>query len=137
MENYFKSYKWRIKMRKFLIKIIKKNKFLYNVASYLNRKITKKVSIVPKQIEGNTTYMCYTLKDLSELEKIILHYDTIKKYDSQLVILIKNNKYNLKMHTLIEENPKIIFISHNYIEKYKKQLDFKNFIFIEYNKNNY
>ena len=72
------------------------------------------------------------MDELEELEKVQEHYKLIQTEQTELLIIIKNNKYNLYMHELIENNPKINFISLSYIEKYHREISIKNLIFLDY-----
>lgn len=118
-------------MKKIIVKLIKKNPFIYKKAILIHQKFILKKTARKKSLYK---YICYTLNNIDELEKIKEHYDLIKKQNTKLVIIINNPNYNLQLHTLIEANPKIIFISYDYIEKYNKTLNLGNSIFIDYTK---
>ena len=117
-------------MKRLLIKFIKKVPFLYNIAKSINKKIYPNKFIEEKDDEN--IYICYALDELEELEKVQEHYKLIQTEQTELLIIIKNNKYNLYMHELIENNPKINFISLSYIEKYHREISIKNLIFLDY-----
>lgn len=117
-------------MKRLLIKFIKKVPFLYNIAKSINKKIYPNKFVEKK--DDDNIYICYALDELEELEKVQEHYKLIQTEQTELLIIIKNNKYNLYMHELIENNPKINFISLSYIEKYHKEISIKNLIFLDY-----
>lgn len=118
------------KMKRLLIKFIKKVPFLYNIAKSINKKIYPNKFVEKK--DDDNIYICYALDELEELEKVQEHYKLIQTEQTELLIIIKNNKYNLYMHELIENNPKINFISLSYIEKYHREISIKNLIFLDY-----
>lgn len=117
-------------MKRLLIKFIKKVPFLYNIAKSINKKIYPNKFVEKK--DDDNIYICYALDELEELEKVQEHYKLIQTEQTELLIIIKNNKYNLYMHELIENNPKINFISLSYIEKYHREISIKNLIFLDY-----
>ena len=91
-------------MKRLLIKFIKKVPFLYNIAKSINKKIYPNKFVEKK--DDDNIYICYALDELEELEKVQEHYKLIQTEQTELLIIIKNNKYNLYMHELIENNPK-------------------------------
>ena len=117
-------------MKRLLIKFIKKVPFLYNIAKSINKKIYPNKFVEKK--DDDNIYICYALDELEELEKVQEHYKLIQTEQTELLIIIKNNKYNLYMHELIENNPKINFISLSYIETYHREISIKNLIFLDY-----
>ena len=118
------------KMKRLLIKFIKKVPFLYNIAKSINKKIYPNKFVEKK--DDDNIYICYALDELEELEKVQEHYKLIQTEQTGFLIIIKNNKYNLYMHELIGNNPKINFISLSYIEKYHREISIKNLIFLDY-----
>lgn len=117
-------------MKRLLIKFIKKVPFLYNIAKSINKK--RHLKKLKANQDDETKYICYTLDEIEELCKIREHYKSIKTPNTSLLIIIKNGKYNLQIHELIENNPNINFISLNYLEKYNKRIDIRNCIFLNY-----
>ena len=106
-------------MINFLIRIVKKSRFLYNLAKKVNRKINPMP--LPK-INKSFLYYSYIMKEDSDLEKIKENYSQIKKHNSKLFILVKNENLNLSMNKFIRENPDICFASFDYFKKYRSVL---------------
>lgn len=102
-----------------IIRIVKKSPFLYNLAKKINRK--RNPMPLPKT-NKSILYYSYIMKEESDLEKIKENYSQIKKYNSKLFILVKNESLNLSLHKFIRKNPDICFASFDYFKKYRSFL---------------
>lgn len=118
-------------MKKTIIKFIKRIPFLYKLARFVNKKLNPNKFF--KKVEDDNKYICYVLQHIDELEKIQEHFTLLKTDKTRLLVVIKNKKYNLMLHNLIQENKDINFISYDYLEKYNKKIELKNIIFLDYN----
>ena len=107
-------------MINFIIRLIKKIPFLYNLANKIVKKIKKK-GVSPKSTT-NIIYYGYILKNLDELLIIKEKYKNLQKHNTKLLVLVDNSKCNILMHKLIRENPKTNFASSDYFEKYHAKL---------------
>ena len=118
-------------MKKIIIKLIKKNPFIYKKIIFIHQKFILKRTVGKK---NKYKHICYALNNIDELKNIQEHYSLIKTPTTKLVIIINHSDYNLQLHKLIEQNPKITFISYDYISKYTSRINLPNCIFIDYEK---
>ena len=121
-------------MKDKIIKFIKQNPFLYNLAKKVNRKLNK---IPPKQeYFSNIVYYIYILKEQDDLEKIKKHYKKVEENNSKLLIVIDNKDVATTIHKLIRENQNILFVDLNYFKYYQTKLQISKFIMLDYKEEN-
>lgn len=113
-----------------IIAFIKKSPFLYNLAKRVNRAFAK-TSNVPKKAAAFSYYV-YIMKSEDELDKIIEHYNEIKKFNTKLFVLVDNKKLNILIHKFIRENPDICFASFDYFKKYRSKLSNYRVMWLNY-----
>ena len=117
-------------MKNYLIKLIKKNKYLYSFARKVYYRIWKKPVVKRSNLE-EMKYVVYVLKNMDELEKIKEHYSKLKIKDYLLMIIVDNPDYNLNIHELISSESCAI-VSADYFRRYYKKLNLKNVIILDY-----
>ncbi len=115
----------------FIIRFVKKNPFLYNLAKRVNGRLNRNsIPAVSKNV--TSTYYAYIIKNLNELETVKKKYEDLQKYNTKLFVLVDNPNYNIMMHKLIRENPDISFASFDYFKKYSAKLTNNNFMWLNY-----
>ena len=110
-------------MKNFVIKLVKDNPILYRGAKKVYRTFQP---AKPTVYRNNDYRIVYLISDPEEMLEIIAHYNSYRRENTSLVILVKGNA--LKMHMLIRQYPGIIFYSMDYYKKYQKRLYIKNMI---------
>ena len=110
-------------MKNFVIKLVKDNPILYRGAKKVYRTFQP---AKPTVYRNNDYRIVYLISDPEEMPEIIAHYNSYRRENTSLVILVKGNA--LKMHMLIRQYPGIIFYSMDYYKKYQKRLYIKNMI---------
>lgn len=110
-------------MKNFVIKLVKDNPVLYRGAKKVYRTFQP---AKPTVYRNNDYRIVYLISDPVEMPEIIAHYNSYRRENTSLVILVKGNA--LKMHMLIRQYPGIIFYSMDYYKKYQKRLYIKNMI---------
>ena len=118
-------------MKNKIIQFIKKHPFLYNLAKKINRRMNN----VPVKVDyvTNTIYYTYMLKKEEELPLIKKHYNTIKRDNTKLLVIVDNKEYNKYLHKWIRENVKVLFASLDYFKKYHKNLNANRLVLLDYN----
>lgn len=110
-------------MKNFVIKLVKNNPVLYRGA----KKVYRTFQPAKPTIYRNDDYsIVYQLSDPQEMPEILSHYNSFRRENTRLVVLVRGN--TLKMHILIREYPGVIFYSLDYYQKYRKRLYIKNMI---------
>ena len=117
-------------MINFLIRLVKKSPFLYNLEKKINR-LLKRNTAAPKR-EKYITYYCYIMKNLNELDAIKENYKNLQKYNTKLFILINNPSYNIIINKIIRENPDICFADLDYFKKYQAKLSNYRMMWLNY-----
>lgn len=119
-------------MKNTLIRIVKNNKFLYNFAKKINRRLNR---IPPKKEYkySDKTYYTYLLNNLNEIDKIEKHYNKIKNNKSELLIVIENDIISKDIHKLFRQYDNILFCDENYFRKYNKNFKCEKIILMDYN----
>lgn len=110
-------------MKNFVIKLVKNNPVLYRSAKKVYRTFQP---AKPTVYQNNNYRVVYQISDPDEMPGVIAHYNSYRRENTCLVILVKGN--TLKMHTLIRQYPGVIFYSLDYYKKYQKRLYIKNMI---------
>lgn len=117
-------------MKNKIIKFVKKNPFLYNLAKKINRRLNR---IPPKQeYHSKCIYYTYMMSNKEELELIKAHYNTIKTDKSKLFIVITDKEHQKDIHRLIRENLDILFADINYFKKYQKKMIMDRMLLLDY-----
>lgn len=110
-------------MKNFVIRLVKNNPVLYRGA----KKVYRTFQPAKPTIYRNNDYsVVYQLSDLEEMPEILRHYNSFRRENTRLAVLVRGN--TLKMHILIREYPGVIFYSLDYYQKYRKRLYIKNMI---------
>ena len=104
-------------MKNFVIKIVKNNPVLYRSAKKVYRTFQP---AKPTVYQNNDYRIVYQLSDVGDMQKIIAHYNSFKRENTSLVILVRGN--TLQMHKLIRKYQGVIFYSLDYYKKYQKRL---------------
>ncbi|MBR1414169.1 MAG: hypothetical protein IJ574_05845 [Bacilli bacterium] len=78
-------------MKDKIIKTIRSNKILFNIAKKANNIIDKPSKNVYKD---NYTYFVYKLNNIDDIDSIIKKYNEKKHNNSRLVIMVDENNYN-------------------------------------------
>lgn len=119
-------------MKNKIIQFIKNHPFLYNLAKKFNRKLNR----VPVKVDYVTRiiYYTYTMKNEEDLEKIRKNYNTIKRTETKLFIILDNKDLNKNIHRYIRENTDIMFASLDYFKKYHKTLNTNKIVLLDYNR---
>lgn len=118
-------------MKSAIIGIVKKNKFLYNLAKKVNRKLG---NIPPKKEykTSNKIYFTYILENTNDIDKIKEHYDSIKNEKSILLIVIDDIAISKNIHKLMRQYDDILFSDANYFKNYNKNFPFEKIVLIDY-----
>lgn len=111
------------KFKNALIAFIKRSPFLYNLAKKVNRKLSRNQTAY--KMNTSYTFYGYIIKSEEDISAVREHYNTVKRYDTHMLCMMKNPEYNLSMHRLIRENPDICFMSFDYFKRY--HLKFSNY----------
>lgn len=119
-------------MKNKIIQFVKKHPFLYNMAKRINRNLKR----MPIRVSytTNTFFYTYVMKDKEELELIKKHYKGIKKYNTKLLIVIDNPKYNICINKFIRENIDVLFASLDYFKIYHEEIKANRLLILDYNK---
>lgn len=117
-----------------IIRFIKKNPFLYNLAKRVNRFLKRNNDATKRVVEIN--YYGFIIKTLEELKIAKQKYAVLKKYNTKLLILIDNPSYNIIMHRLIRENPDICFASFDYFRRYRAKFAYNKIIWLNFTDDN-
>lgn len=113
-------------MKNFVIRLVKNNPVLYRSA----KKIYRTFQPAKATVYRNNDYsIVYRISDPSELQDILSEYNSYRKENTRLVILVDKN--TLRIHSLIRQYPGVIFYSLDYYKKYQKKLNIRNMIFID------
>lgn len=117
-------------MKNKLIKFVKNNPFLYNLAKKINRKLKR---IPPKQdYHSNVILYTYLMNNKEELDLIKNHYNSIKTDKSKLFIIITNIECQQYMHKFIRDNLDILFADLNYFKKYQRKIIMDRMLLLDY-----
>lgn len=103
-------------MINYIIRFIKRNPFLYNLAKRVNGILSRNKKAPVRETE--LIFYGFVLTDFNQLEEFKAKYEKIKRFDTKLFILINNPSYNILMHRIIRENPDICFSSFDYFKRY-------------------
>lgn len=115
-------------MKNFVIRLVKNNPVLYRGA----KKVYRTFQPAKPTVYRNHDYsIVYRLEDLRKMPEILDHYNSLRRENTRLTVLVKGNKS--AMHTLMREYPGVIFFSMDYYRRYRKKLDIKNMILTEIN----
>ena len=113
-------------MKNWVIKTVKRHPILYRGA----KKIYRTINPANPTIYRNYDYqIAYELEDEREIKKILYHYNSFRKYNMQLFILVKGNISYI--HEYIRKYPGITFLSLDYYRKYGKKMDLTNIILVD------
>lgn len=114
-------------MKKWLIKIAKKNAVLYRIAKKLYRSVRP---AAPTLYRCNDYFMVYQLHDPCEMEAILRHYAQVRRDNTRIVIVVHG--HTLRMHQLMRCHPGVRFLSLDYYEKYHKKLTLPNIVLMDW-----
>lgn len=118
-------------MKNYLIKWIKKNRFLYRNIKKIMRMIRKQPTIQ----EPCQRYMCvYIMNDISEFSDIYEHFQQYQTPQYHLVVVVKG--YVESIHTLIQNNLDITFLSLDYFENYHQKFNIESMLLMDYHQDN-
>ena len=115
-------------MKNFVIKLVKNNPVLYRSAKKVYRTFQP---AKPTLYRNDVCRVVYQISDPGEIPAILAHYNSYRRENTVLVILVKGN--TLQMNTLIRQYSGIIFYSLDYYKKYQKRLYIKNMILTDCN----
>lgn len=105
-------------MKKKIISFIRRHKLLFNIAS----KCSKVFSFTPKnKYLDESIYRVYYLDNIKNLNKIIKHFNTNKKENYRLVIMVDEKNYS-NIYKIINSYNVSIITANNY-----KQIENKNY----------
>lgn len=110
-------------MKNFVIRLVKNNPVLYRSAKKVYRTFQP---AKPTVYQNNNYRVVYQLSDPEEMQEILAHYNSYRRENTSLVVLVRGN--TLHMHILIRNYPGVIFYSLDYYKKYQKRLYIKNMI---------
>lgn len=110
-------------MKNFVIRLVKNNPVLYRSAKKVYRTFQP---AKPTVYQNNNYRVVYQLSDPEEMQEILAHYNSYRRENTSLVVLVRGN--TLHMHILIRKYPGVIFYSLDYYKKYQKRLYIKNMI---------
>ncbi len=124
-------------MKRMIIDLIKKNKFLFSISKKTYRFFTNKQGSCLGHINNggsiNFYYLTYFLNSEKDLGKIKQHYDKIEITNKKLLIIISDNKMDISLHRLFENNPDISFLSTEFMLKYYHGIVPNNIILLDFN----
>lgn len=110
-------------MKNFVIKLVKNNPVLYRSAKKVYRTFQPAKPTVYRNNDYSIVYQIYSLE---EMKKVIAHYNSFRRENTRLVVLVRGN--TLKMHILVRQYPGVIFYSLDYYKRYQKRLYINNMI---------
>ena len=110
-------------MKNFVIRLVKNNPVLYRSAKKVYRTFQP---AKPTVYQNNNYRVVYQLSDPEEMQEILAHYNSYRRENTSLVVLVRGN--TLHMHILIRKYPGVICYSLDYYKKYQKRLYIKNMI---------
>ncbi len=120
-------------MKKTLIKVIKTNKYSFELAKRIQNRFNIR-SV--KNIENEVNFG-YIMNNINELDEIKKHFQTIKSSNKRLWIFLTNNVPNNKIHFLFEKNVAVSFISIEYFKRYNKKLLLSNVVVLNHHEKIY
>ena len=103
-------------MKKWLIKIAKKNAVLYRIAKKLYR--------------SQDYFMVYQLHALEEMDDILQHYAQVRRDNTRIVVVVHG--HTLDIHRLMRVHPGVRFLSLDYYERYHRKLTLKNIVLMDW-----
>lgn len=110
-------------MKNFVIRLVKGNPVLYRGA----KKVYRTFRPAKPTVYRNSDYrIVYQISDPEEMPRILSHYNSLRRGNTRLVILVKGNP--LKMHLLIRQYPGVTFYSMDFYQNYQKRLYINNMI---------
>lgn len=83
----------------------------------------------PTVYRNDDYHIAYELEDEEKIKKILYHYNSFRKYQMQLFILVKGNVSHI--HEYIRKYPGVTFLSVDYYQKYSKKMNLTNIIFVD------
>lgn len=110
-------------MKNFVIRLVKNNPVLYRSAKKVYRTFQPAKPTVYRNNDYSIVYQIYSP---DEMEQIIAHYNSFRRENTRLVVLVRGN--TLQMHILVRKYPGVIFYSLDYYKKYQKRLYINNMI---------
>lgn len=122
-------------MKNKIIRFIKNNPLLYNIAKKINRSL--KITPPKKSYSSDYIYYTYILKEAGELNKIKEHYKKIERENTKLFIIVDNEENCKYIHKFIRENVNILFASMQYFKKYNKKLKLNKYLLLDYKDNKF
>ena len=116
-------------MKNFVIRLVKNNPLLYRGAKKVYRTVHP---AKPTLYKNNDYHIVYELQDPEEIKDIIGHYNSFRRENMRLIVIVSGNQ--LALHALIRTYPGVIFLSRDYYLKYNKKPGLENMILTDYRK---
>lgn len=113
-------------MKKHLIRIAKKNEFLYRIAKRFYRAVRPAAPTLYRSLDY---LLAYPMKTEDELAAILAHYEMLRRGNTRLLILWEGDP--LCLHRLMRCHPQILFLSMDYYARYHQKLMLKNMILLD------
>lgn len=113
-------------MKKYIIRIAKKNELLYRMAKRFYRSVRP---AAPTLYQNYDYVIAYRAKEEQQLSTIFAHYAQIKKGNTRLLIFWEGEP--LLLHRLMREHPSTYFLSVDYYARYHQKLRVRNFILLD------
>lgn len=114
-------------MKKWLIKIAKKNAVLYRIAKKLYRSVRP---AAPTLYRSQDYFMVYQLHALEEMDDILRHYAQVRRDNTRIVVVVHG--HTLGIHRLMRVHPGVRFLSLDYYERYHRKLTLKNIVLMDW-----
>lgn len=110
-------------MKNFVIKMVKNNPLLYQGAKKVYRTFQP---ARPTVYKNNDYRIVYRISDPSEMPDVLEHYNSFRKVNTSLVVLVEGN--TREIHRMFRKYPGVLFYSLDYYRTYQKRLYIKNMI---------
>lgn len=104
-------------MKKYLIKIAKKNELLYRIAKRFYRTIRPAAPTLYRSADYLVVYRAAQPQDIAMIRQ---HYEGLRKENTRVVVLWEGEP--LVLHSLMRRYQGMIFLSLDYYERYQKKL---------------
>lgn len=114
-------------MKKYLIKIAKKNELLYRIAKRFYRTIRPAAPTLYRSADYLVVYRAAQPQDIAMIRQ---HYEGIRRENTRVVVLWEGEP--LVLHSLMRRYQGMIFLSLDYYERYQKKLMLCNMILLDW-----
>lgn len=113
-------------MKTYLIKVAKKNEWLYRIAKRCYRMVRPAKE---SEYRSSEYLLAYAADKEEQLARIRSHYANLAKTNTRLLILWQGD--SLSLHRLMRQYPTMLFLSMAYYARYHQRLMVRNLILLD------